>query len=71
VSTGSVVGEMAVLEGTARSASVFARSEAVRALRLAGSAFRGVLAADPAVAEAVIRTLAYRLRNREEVLVPS
>jgi Cyclic nucleotide-binding domain len=71
VSTGSVTGEMAVLEGAARSASAFARSEAVRVLRLGGSAFRSVLAADPAVAEGVIRMLAHRLRNREEVLVPS
>lgn len=71
VSTGSVMGEMAVLEAAPRSASAFARSEAVRVLRLAGSAFRGVLAADPSVADGVIRTLAHRLRTREEVLIPS
>jgi hypothetical protein len=61
---GSVIGELAVLEAGPRSASVFASTDGTHALRLSGSAFRGVLDADPAVAEGVIRTLARRLRTR-------
>jgi hypothetical protein len=60
---GSVIGELAVLEAALRSASVFASIDGTRALRLTGSAFRGVLDADPAVADGVIRTLARRLRR--------
>ena len=62
---GSVIGEMAVLESTLRSASVFASGEGARVLRLNGVAFHAVLDADPAVAEGVIRTLARRIRTRE------
>jgi CRP-like cAMP-binding protein len=62
---GSVIGEMAVLEATLRSASVFAGGAGARVLRLHGAAFHAVLDADPAVAEGVIRTLARRIRTRE------
>jgi CRP-like cAMP-binding protein len=62
---GSVIGEMAVLESTLRSASVFAGAEGARVLRLNGAAFHAVLDADPSVADGVIRTLARRIRGRE------
>jgi len=70
---GSVIGEMAVLDTAPRSVSVIADPPGARALSLAGSAFRGVLEGDPAVAEGVIRTLAQRLRekDKEEVLAPA
>ena len=60
---GSVIGEMAALQATVRAASVFAGSSGARVLRLSGQAFHAVLAADPAVAEGVIRALAQRLRD--------
>jgi hypothetical protein len=62
---GSVIGEMAVLESTVRSASVFAGAGGARVLRLNGEAFHTVVEADPAVAEGVIRSLARRIRTRE------
>jgi CRP-like cAMP-binding protein len=62
----SVIGEMAVLAAMPRSATVLAGAAGARVLRLNGSAFREVLNADPAVAEAVIRTLARRLRTAEQ-----
>jgi hypothetical protein len=62
---GSVIGEMAVLESTLRSASVFAGGEGARVLRLNGAAFHAVLDTDPAVAEGVIRILAQRIRTRD------
>jgi Cyclic nucleotide-binding domain len=60
---GSVIGELAILDPAPRSASIFASSD-VRVLRLSGAAFQGVLNADPAVAEGVMRTLARRSRPR-------
>jgi CRP/FNR family cyclic AMP-dependent transcriptional regulator len=62
---GSVIGEMAVLEATLRSASVFAGGAGARVLRLNGAAFHAILDTDPAVADGVIRTLARRIRTRE------
>jgi hypothetical protein len=67
---GSVIGEMAVLESTLRSASVFAGAEGARVLRLNGAAFHAILDADPAVADGVIRTLARRIRTREVADAP-
>jgi cyclic nucleotide-binding protein len=61
---GAVIGEMAVLEETARSASVFASGDGARVLRLNGAAFHTSVEADPAVAEGVIRSLAQRVRTR-------
>jgi hypothetical protein len=63
---GSVVGEMAVLDSEPRSASVFASSNGARVLRLNGEAFHTVVESDPAIAEGVIRTLARRMRTKEE-----
>ena len=61
--TGSVIGEMAVLDPAPRSATVRAGAGGARALRLEGVAFRAALRADPAVGEGVILSLARRLRT--------
>ncbi|MGH2404809.1 MAG: cyclic nucleotide-binding domain-containing protein [bacterium] len=60
---GAVFGDMAVLDPAPRSATVRAGEAGVRVLRLDGSAFRDALAADPAVAQGVIRTLVQRMRG--------
>jgi CRP-like cAMP-binding protein len=64
---GSVLGEMAVLDSEPRSASVFASGQGgARVLRLNGDAFHTVVDSDPATAEGVIRSLARRIRTKEE-----
>ncbi|MGQ0550415.1 MAG: cyclic nucleotide-binding domain-containing protein, partial [Armatimonadota bacterium] len=60
---GAVLGDMAVLDPAPRAATVRAGEAGVRVLSLDGSAFRDALAADPAVAQGVIRTLAQRIRG--------
>ncbi|HET8547436.1 MAG TPA: cyclic nucleotide-binding domain-containing protein, partial [Bryobacteraceae bacterium] len=60
---GTVSGDMAVLDPAPRSATLRAGEAGVRVLSLEGSAFRDALAADPAVAHGVIRTLAQRIRG--------
>jgi hypothetical protein len=60
---GGVIGEMAVLDPAPRAATVRAGAPGARIMRLAGGAFRDALAADPSVAEGVMRTLARRLRG--------
>lgn len=60
--SGSVIGELAVLDPAPRNATVMASTVAVRALRLAGAPFRRTLNASPAVSEVIIRMLARRLR---------
>ncbi len=60
---GTVSGEMAVLDPAPRSATLRAGEAGVRVLSLDGSAFRDALAADPAVAQGVISTLAQRIRG--------
>jgi Cyclic nucleotide-binding domain/4Fe-4S binding domain len=61
---GSFIGEMAVLDPAPRSATVVAKADGVRVLRLGGDAFRAALNTDPAIASGVIRTLAQRLRGQ-------
>ncbi len=63
---GGFIGEMAVLDPAPRSATVIAGASGVRVLRLDGSAFREALNTDPAIATGVIRTLAARLRGRQQ-----
>jgi hypothetical protein len=61
--SGSLIGEMAVLDPAPRSATVRAGANGVHVLRLNGEAFREVLNANPAIASSIIRTLAQRLRG--------
>jgi Cyclic nucleotide-binding domain/4Fe-4S binding domain len=61
---GGFIGEMAVLDPAPRSATVVAKADGVRVLRLGGVAFRAALNTDPAIASGVIRTLAQRLRGQ-------
>jgi hypothetical protein len=61
---GGFIGEMAVLDPAPRSATVIAKADGVRVLRLNGDAFRAALNTDPAIASGVIRTLAQRLRTK-------
>jgi ATP/ADP translocase/HEAT repeat protein len=59
---GECIGEMALLDGNPRSASVRAASDA-RLLRIKAEAFRGLLASQPRIALALLGTLAGRLRE--------
>jgi CRP/FNR family transcriptional regulator, cyclic AMP receptor protein len=59
---GAYFGEMALLDGAPRSATVVAKSEAI-CLLLARKKFEKVLKDEPAVAYALLRTLAARLRE--------
>ena len=59
---GSCVGEMAVLDGSPRSATVVAETE-MDTLVLGGSAFRSLWQRRPSVGEGVLQVLARRLRN--------
>jgi CRP-like cAMP-binding protein len=61
---GSIVGEMALLDGAPRSATVVTRTE-VNALRLGRSPFIALLRSEPSVAIALIAALADRLRESE------
>lgn len=58
---GSVFGEMALLDGKARSATVMAESQ-VLCLTIAQSRFLKLLRAEPAIAVELLRELAGRLR---------
>ena len=60
---GDVVGEMAVILGTPRTATVAARDEEVRLLRIDGRAFRTRLLYRPDVSPILMETLANRLRD--------
>ena len=62
---GGFIGELAVLDPAPRAATVLAGAGGTRVLRLAGSAFRDALKANPDVAQGVIRTLAQRLRGAQ------
>ncbi len=64
---GDVVGEMALFEGTARTATVVA-TQASRVLVFERSALEELLAATPGAALAILRMVAARLRRSEEVL---
>jgi CRP-like cAMP-binding protein len=62
--TGSFFGEMALLDGAPRSAGVVADGELLT-LTIGRSSFRKLLLAEPALMEALLRTLAARLREAE------
>lgn len=61
---GDYFGEMALLDGAARSADVVAEGE-VLTLTIGSSRFTKLLRAEPALAQALLRTLAGRLRAAE------
>jgi len=65
IGAGSIVGEMALLDGAPRSATVVTRTE-VNALRLGRSAFLALLRAEPSVSIALIAALGGRLREAEQ-----
>ncbi len=67
VGPGEVQGEMAVLEGGARMATVRART-AARVLRIGRDDLLAVLARDPGVTTGLLRTIARRLRATEALL---
>jgi signal transduction histidine kinase len=59
--TGEIIGEMALLEGQPRSASVIAL-QPTRLLRLTPQSFQKLLVAEPELARKVLRSLSARLR---------
>jgi CRP-like cAMP-binding protein len=62
IGPGAYFGEMALLDGAPRSATVVAKTETI-CLMLARKRFENVLKDEPAVAYALLRTLAARLRE--------
>jgi CRP-like cAMP-binding protein len=64
IGPGGYFGEMALVDGAPRSATVVAEGETT-CLVLSRRAFAGVLEAEPAVAAALLRTLAARVRELE------
>jgi CRP-like cAMP-binding protein len=64
---GSVFGEMSLLDGGPRSASVYA-SEPVTCLRIARPRFAKLLRAEPGIAIALLEELAARLRAAQAAL---
>jgi CRP-like cAMP-binding protein len=68
IGPGAYFGEMALIDGAPRSATVVAKSETV-CLMLAHKQFDKVLKSEPAVARALLRTLAARLREHDESAV--
>ena len=62
IGPGAYFGEMALLDGAPRSATVVAKTETI-CLMLARKRFESVLKDEPAVAYALLRTLAGRLRE--------
>ena len=63
---GGFIGELAVIEPAPRSATVLAGADGVRVLRLNGEAFRAALNVDTGIATEVMRTLAQRLKQKNE-----
>jgi CRP-like cAMP-binding protein len=63
---GQTVGELSVLDGQPRSATVVALGP-VRALRVGGSAFGRFLLARPAVVVGLLRVLSSRLREADQL----
>jgi len=64
LAAGESFGEMALLDGAPRSADVVARGE-VLTLTISCPSFRKLLRKEPAITEALMRTLAARLRAAE------
>jgi CRP-like cAMP-binding protein len=65
IGAGAIIGEMALLDGAPRSATVVARTE-VNTLLLGRRAFIALLRSEPAVSLALIAALAARLREAEQ-----
>ena len=61
---GAVFGEMALLDGAPRAASVVADSDDARSLRIPRAEFEALLDESPEIARGVIRTLLVHLRAR-------
>jgi CRP/FNR family transcriptional regulator/CRP/FNR family cyclic AMP-dependent transcriptional regulator len=64
IGPGAIIGELALLDGAPRSATVVARTK-VRALCLGRRGFLKLLRSEPAVALAIIAALGQRLRELE------
>jgi CRP/FNR family transcriptional regulator, cyclic AMP receptor protein len=64
LAAGDGFGEMALLDGEPRSATVVAETD-VSALRIAADPFRALLRREPAIAIALLRTLSLRVRRLE------
>jgi CRP-like cAMP-binding protein len=60
---GDIIGELSVLDGSPRSATVRPEGGAVRVLRIPGPSLRGVLLHRPRVAESLLGILAGRIRG--------
>ncbi len=65
---GSVIGDLAALEGGPRSATVIARSP-VRAIALSGTEFQSLMRADPELALGELRRLALQVTTLTERIV--
>lgn len=65
---GSVIGDLAALEGGPRSATVVARS-AVRAIALSGTEFQSLMREDPELALSELRRLALQVTSLTERIV--
>jgi CRP/FNR family transcriptional regulator, cyclic AMP receptor protein len=65
IGAGAYFGEMALIDGAPRSATVVAKTETI-CLMLARKQIDKVVGAEPAVARALLRTLAARLREHDE-----
>ena len=66
VGAGEYVGEIAVIDGKTRSATVRARTE-VRAWAISDTAFKTMLEKEPGLALAVLRGLCARIREAETI----
>jgi LmbE family N-acetylglucosaminyl deacetylase len=67
---GAVLGEVAILAATPRSASLRARGD-VKLLAMTGSSFRELLHAHPNLTDRILEILARRLLEREQAGMPS
>jgi len=65
--TGDYFGEMSLMTGASRSATVTALSQ-TRALEVSSESFRGVLAADPTLVEKIGKSLSVRMAGRSQAV---
>jgi len=70
VGPGEYVGEIAVIDGKPRSATVRARGD-VKAWAISDTAFKTLLEKEPGLALAVLRGLCSRIREAEQIPSPS
>src|SRR3954453_16444706 len=70
VGPGEYVGEIAVIDGKPRSATVRARSD-VKAWAISDTAFKTLLEKEPGLALAVLRGLCSRIREAEQIPAPA